>query len=319
MKKIVVLDGYTLNPGDLDWAPIQSLGQVTIFDRTAPEEVVHRAKGAAILLTNKVKITAEMMGKLPDLEYIGVMATGFDIIDLAAATDRGITVTNVKGYSTDAVAQHTFALLFALLNRVETHSSLVCQGRWASCTDFTFRATPLLEVSGKTMGLIGLGDIGQKVAHIAKAFGMQVVAYRKNPERTRDHDIRMVTLEEVFGQSDVLSLHVPLSIETEGIVNKENLQKMKASAYLINTARGALVNEPDLAWALNSQAIAGAGLDVLSVEPPSASNPLLYAKNCIITPHIAWSLKEARERLIQGISENIKAYLSGNTLNKVNV
>ena len=316
--KIVILDGYTLNPGDLDWSPIKSLGEVTVYERTAAGEVVGRAKGAPIVLTNKVEITRKMMEQLPDLEYIGVMATGFNIIDLPAATDHGITVTNVKGYSTNAVAQHTFALLFALLNRVETHSDLVHAGKWAASKDFTFRETPLLEVVDKTMGLIGLGDIGQKVADIARAFGMRVIAYRKNPQKTNDPDIQMVSLDEVFRQSDVLSLHVPLSAETEHIVNKENLEKMKATAYLLNTARGALINEADLASALDNQVIAGAGLDVLSSEPPLSDNPLLNAKNCVITPHVAWSLQETRERLMHLISENIKAYLHGEPINKVN-
>lgn len=316
--KIVILDGYTLNPGDLDWSPIKSLGEVTVYDRSAAGQVVERAKGAPIVLTNKVEITREMMEQLPDLKYIGVMATGFNIIDLPAATDHGITVTNVKGYSTHAVAQHTFALLFALLNRVETHSDLVHSGKWTASEDFTFRETPLLEVADKTIGLIGLGDIGHKVADIAKAFGMRVIAYRKNPEKTTDPDIQMVTLDEVFRQSDILSLHIPLSTETEHIVNKKNLEKMKATAYLINTSRGALVNEADLASSLENHGIAGAGLDVLSSEPPLPDNPLLNAKNCVITPHVAWSLQETRERLMHLISKNIKAYLRGEPVNKVN-
>lgn len=316
--RIVILDGYTLNPGDLDWSPIKSLGEVTVYDRTTPGQVVERAESAPIVLTNKVEITREMMEQLPDLKYIGVMATGFNIIDLPAAADHGITVTNVKGYSTYAVAQHTFALLFALLNRVETHSDLVHAGKWAASEDFTFRETPLLEVAEKTIGLIGLGDIGQKVADVAKALGMRVIAYRKNPEKTTDPDIQMVTLDEVFRQSDVLSLHTPLSTETEHIVNKENLEKMKATAYLLNTARGALINEADLAAALNNQDIAGAGLDVLCTEPPSPDTPLLNAKNCVITPHVAWSLLETRERLMHLISQNIKAYLRGEPVNKVN-
>ncbi len=316
--KIVILDGYTLNPGDLDWSPIKSLGEVTVYERTAAEEVLERAKGVPIVLTNKVEVTRAMMEQLPDLKYIGVMATGFNIIDLPAATDHGITVTNVKGYSTNAVAQHTFALLFALMNRVETHSNLVHAGKWTSSKDFTFRETPLLEVADKTIGLIGLGDIGQKVADIANAFGMRVIAYRKNPEKTTDPNIQMVPLDDVFRQSDVLSLHVPLGTETEHIVNRENLEKMKVTAYLINTARGALINEADLASALEDGIIAGAGLDVLSSEPPSSSNPLLNAKNCVITPHVAWSLQETRERLLHLVSENIKAYLHGEPINKVN-
>lgn len=316
--KIVVLDGYTLNPGDLDWSPVESLGDVIVYDRSTPSQVVERAAGAPILLTNKVQITGEIMQQLPDLKYIGVMATGFNLIDLPAASQRGITVTNVKGYSTNAVAQHTFALLFALLNRVETHSDSVHAGKWAASKDFTFRETPLLEIAGKTIGLIGLGDIGQKVADIAKAFGMRVIAYRKNPEKTTDPDIQMVSLDEVFSQSDVLSLHIPLSTETTHLVHAECLRKMKATAYLINTARGALINETDLARALEDQVIAGAGLDVLSSEPPLPDNPLLNAKNCVITPHIAWSLQETRHRLMKLIAENVKAYQQGHPINKVN-
>lgn len=316
--KIVVLDGYALNPGDLDWSPIEALGMVTLYERSTATEVIERAKAADILLTNKVEISREVIEKLPNLKYIGVMATGFNIVDLEAASEYGITVTNVKGYSTDSVAQHTFALLFALLNRVETHSNLVHKGKWVTSKDFTFRETPLIEIAGKTMGLIGLGDIGQKVADIAKVFGMKVIAYRKSPNKTTDPSIQMVPLEEVFSQSDVLSLHCPLTKETQQIINNDNLDKMKSTSYLLNTARGALINETDLARALDSQQIAGAGLDVLSTEPPLASNPLLNSKNCIITPHIAWSLKEARERLMILITENIKAYQQGSPINQVN-
>ncbi len=316
--KIVILDGYTMNPGDLDWKPITSLGDVTIYDRSTADEVVERAADASIVLTNKVEITREMITQLPALKYIGVMATGYNIVDLQAATDHGITVTNVRGYSTNAVAQHTFALLLALVNRVETHSNMVRAGRWASSIDFTFRETPLLEIADKTIGLIGLGDIGQKVADIAKAFGMRVIAYRKNPEKTTDPNIEMVTMDELFRRSDVLSLHIPLSAETEHIVNSANLEKMKTTAYLINTARGALINEADLASALENHVIAGAALDVLSAEPPSPDNPLLNAKNCVITPHVAWSLQETRARLIDLISENIKAYQRNEPINQVN-
>lgn len=316
--EIVILDGYTLNPGDLDWGPIESLGSVTIYDRSPAEEVVSQAKGADIILTNKVEISREMIEQLPKLKYIGVMATGFNIIDLKAASDHKIPVSNVRGYSTDAVAQHTFALLFALVNKVETHSTLVHGGKWSKSKDFTFRETPLVEIAGKTIGLIGLGDIGQKVAEIAHAFGMRVIAYRKNPEKTSSPFIQMVSLDELFNQSDVLSLHCPLTEETAQIINKVSLSKMKRGSYLLNTGRGALINEADLARALENEEIAGAGLDVLSTEPPSSDNPLLNCKNCIITPHIAWSLKEARQRLLLLIAENIKAYQAGKPINIVN-
>lgn len=316
--KIVILDGYTLNPGDLDWAPIQALGEVTIYDRSTPEEVLERGQGAMFLLTNKVSLTREMMMQLPNLKYIGVMATGFNHIDLEAASELGITVTNVAGYSTNAVAQHTFALLLTLLNRVETHSDLVHDGRWAASKDFTFRETPLLELAGKTLGLVGVGSIGQKVAEIGKAFGMKIIAYRRSPEKTMDDFIQMVSLDKVFEESDVVSLHLPLSAETDQMVNTRLLGLMKPTAYLINTARGGLIQEEALAEALEKGGIAGAGLDVLSTEPPAADHPLIGARNCVITPHIAWSLKEARTRLVDLIAENILAYRRGEPLNKVN-
>lgn len=316
--KIVILDGYTLNPGDLDWAPLEALGEVTIYDRSTPEEVLERGQGARFLLTNKVPLSREMMIQMPNLKYIGVMATGYNHIDLEAASELGITVTNVAGYSTNAVAQHTFALLLSLLNRVETHSELVHDGRWAASKDFTFRETPLLELAGKTLGLVGVGGIGQKVAEIGKAFGMEVIAYRRNPHKTTDDFIQMVSLDDVFGASDVVSLHLPLSAETDQMVNARLLGLMKPTAYLINTARGGLIQEDALADALERGQIAGAGLDVLSTEPPAADNPLIGARNCVITPHIAWSLKEARTRLVDLIAENILAYRRGEPLNKVN-
>lgn len=316
--KIVVLDGYTLNPGDLDWGSISSLGDLTVYERSRTDEIVERGQGASILLTNKVIISQDILAELPDLKYIGVMATGYNIVDLQAASERGIIVTNVAGYSTAAVAQHTFALLLALVNRVEMHSELVHQGEWAKSKDFTFRKTPLIELAGKTIGLIGLGDIGQQVADIAKVFGMHVLAYRKNPSKTTDNSIKMVSLDDLLTQSDVVSLHAPLTADTEGLINKNSLSLMKQTAFLINTARGALIHEQDLAAALAERKIAGAGLDVLSVEPPFADNPLLSTQNCIITPHIAWSLKEARQRLMFLLSENIKAYQNGKTINQVN-
>lgn len=316
--KIVILDGYTTNPGDIDWTPLLALGDVTIYDRTSEAEIVERAKDAEVVLTNKVPISGDIMEKLPQLKYIGVMATGFNIIDLKAASEHNIVVTNVKGYSTNAVAQHTFALLLALKNRIETHSVKVHEGGWAQSKDFTFRATPLLEVHGKTMGLLGLGDIGSAVAKIAQAMGMKVIAYRKNPSKTQDSTIEMVDLDTLFKESDILSLHVPLNEETEGIINAENLRKMKKTSYLINTARGGLIVEKDLAEALKNRVITAAGLDVLSQEPPQENHPLIGLDNCIITPHIAWSMQETRQRLINLLSENIKAYHEGAPINQVN-
>ncbi len=316
--KLVYLDGYTLNSGDLDWASLEELGELKIYERTTPSQVVERSKDAEVVLTNKVPITREIMNKLPNLKHIAVTATGYNIIDLEAAREKGVIVTNVKGYSSYSVAQHTFALLFALTNRVETHDQAVQKGKWQKSKDFTFRETRLVEMYGKTLGLIGLGDIGEKVAEIGLALGMEVNVYRKNPKKTTNLKIHQVSLTDVFSKSDVISLHCPLTSETEGIVNKAHLNIMKETAYIINTGRGALVNEKDLASALKNKKIAGAGLDVLSSEPPTAENPLLNIENCVITPHIAWSLKEARERLMGLIVDNINAYKEGKPINVVN-
>lgn len=314
---IVILDAYALNPGDLDWGPIQKLGKVTLYERSALEDVVERAKDAEIVLTNKAVLDRNLMKKLPKLKYIGVMATGYNNVDVETAKERNIVVTNVKGYSSESVAQHSFALLLALSNRIETHSHEVYKGEWTHSIDWTFRKTPLVELAGKTMGLIGLGDIGIEVAKIANAFGMKVLAYRKNPERTRNGLIKMCSQEEVFKESDVLSLHCPLTAETNELINANRLAKMKRNAYLINTGRGGLINEADLAEALQNGRIAGAGLDVLSSEPPAADNPLLRAPHCIITPHIAWASFEARERLIGLIADNIIAFSKGEPINRV--
>lgn len=316
--KIIVLDGYALNPGDLDWGAVEALGELTVYDRTHPDEVLVRAEDAPMLLTNKTPITRETIEQLPALKYIGVMATGYNIVDIEAASEHGVVVTNVAGYSTHAVAQHTFALMLALINRVETHSELVHAGQWVASKDFTFRKTPLLELAGKRLGLFGLGDIGQKVADIALAFGMEVLAYRRNPSKTSDSRIQMVSLDELFTSSDFISLHAPLTPETRHVVDAKRLEQMKSSAFLINTARGPLIEEEALALALEKGQIAGAGLDVLSTEPPKTDNPLLNAKNCVITPHIAWSLFEARQRLMGLIAENIQAFQAGKSLNRVN-
>lgn len=316
--KIIVLDGYALNSGDLDWGAVEALGELTVYDRTHPDEVLARAEDAPMLLTNKTPITRETIEQLPALKYIGVMATGYNIVDIEAASEHGVVVTNVAGYSTHAVAQHTFALMLALINRVETHSELVHAGQWVASKDFTFRKTPLLELAGKRLGLFGLGDIGQKVADIALAFGMEVLAYRRNPSKTSDSRIQMVSLDELFTSSDFISLHAPLTPETRHVVDAKRLEQMKSSAFLINTARGPLIEEEALALALEKGQIAGAGLDVLSTEPPKADNPLLNAKNCVITPHIAWSLFEARQRLMGLIAENIQAFQAGKSLNRVN-
>ena len=315
--KIVILDGYTLNPGDLDWAPIHNLGELTIYDRSAPDEIVERAKDADIVLVNKVVLNETLLNQLPKLRYIGVMATGYNNLDIPTAKSKGITVTNVKAYGPASVAQHTFALLLALTNHLELHSQSVFNGDWVASPDFCYWKTPLTELAGKTMGLIGLGDIGSHVARIAQAFDMKVIAYRKNPSQTKDLGIEMVSMEDVFRKSDVISLHCPLTEETRDLVNHERLSWMKPNAVLLNTGRGPLINENDLAEALKNKVIAGAGLDVLSAEPPVASNPLLSATNCIITPHIAWASFEARKRLLQMVADNLVAFENGVPINVV--
>jgi glycerate dehydrogenase len=309
---IVILDGYTLNPGDLDWSPLHELGQVAIYDRSQKNEIVERAREADALVVNKVVLTEDILDQLPKLKYIGVAATGYNNIDIEATKKRNITVTNVKAYGPASVAQHTFALILALFNRIETHSQSVYAGEWAASADFAYWKTPLTELAGKTIGLIGLGDIGSQVATIAQTFGMKVIAYRKNPTLTEGTHINMVTLDAIFKRSDVVSLHCPLTEETKGLINADTLGLMKKNAILINTGRGPLINESDLAEALKSGIIGGAGLDVLSSEPPAADNPLLYAPNCVITPHIAWATLEARTRLMQMVAANLKAFQSGN-------
>ena len=313
---IVYLDGYTLNPGDLSWAPLEKLGTLTVYDRTAPEEVVERTAQADAVLTNKVVLDAHTLAQLPRLRYVGVTATGYNIIDVKAAHAQGITVTNVRGYSTPAVAQHTFALLLALTNHTELHSQSVRSGDWTNAIDWCYWKTPLVELSGKTLGLIGLGDIGTQVARIALAFGMRVLAHRKSSASAED-GIELVELDRLFGESDVVSLHCPLTDQTSGIINAHSLGKMKSSAYLINTGRGGLIQEQDLADALNAGRLAGAAVDVLSMEPPQVGNPLLTAQNCLITPHIAWALSESRTRLMQLTADNIIAYQKGTPINVV--
>jgi len=315
--KIVILDGYALNPGDLSWGPVEELGEVVIYDRTEEKMVVERADDAEVVLVNKIGMSRDTMEKLPNLKYIGVTATGFDVIDLEAAKELGIRVTNVSGYSTDAVAQHVFALLLDITNRVAMHNEQVADGDWVKAKDFTFRSAPLITLKGKTMGLLGYGDIGSQVSKIAQAFDMKVIAHRNSPEKHTDKNVALKSIEELFRESDVLSLHAPMNEGTKEIVNKETLALMKDSAYLINTARGGLINEQDLADALKSNQIAAAGLDVLTSEPPKADNPLLELDNCVITPHIAWSFFAARELLIDLVAKNLKAFQDGEELNVI--
>lgn len=314
---IVILDGYALNPGDLSWGPVKELGEVTMYDRTEEDEILERIGDAEAVLVNKIGLSREIMEKLPNLKYIGVTATGFDVIDLEAAKELGIRVTNVSGYSTDAVAQHVFALLLDITNRVAMHNEQVAAGDWVKAKDFTFRSAPLITLKGKTMGLLGYGDIGSQVSKIAQAFDMKVIAHRNSPEKHTDKNVALKSIEELFRESDVLSLHAPMNEGTKEIVNKETLALMKDSAYLINTARGGLINEQDLADALKANRIAGAGLDVLKSEPPKANNPLIGLDNCVITPHIAWSFFEARVVLIDQVAKNLKAFQDGEEMNVI--
>lgn len=317
--KLVVLDGYTLNPGDLSWEGVEQLGELAVYDRTSANEIVGRAKEAEVVLTNKVPLDAETLDNLPALKYIGVLATGYNIIDVDHARKRGVIVTNVPGYSTRSVAQLTFALLLELCHRVQRHSDRVKEEKWSRSPDFCFWDYPLVELSGKTLGIIGFGDIGQQVADVASALGMKVLGHsRTETDQSHRTNFHWASMDKLLKQSDVVSLHCPLTPRTEGLINKDSLEKMKRSAFLINTARGPLVKEADLAAALNAGKIAGAGLDVLSVEPPPSDNPLFGAKNCLITPHIAWATKEARIRLMDTAVVNIVAYLEGKPNNVVN-
>ncbi|MCL6524394.1 MAG: D-2-hydroxyacid dehydrogenase [Thermoflavifilum sp.] len=309
--RIVVLDGYTLNPGDLSWEPLRELGEVRIYDRTFSTETANRIRGAEAVLTNKVAISAEHIQQADSLRYIGVMATGYDMIDVAAAKAKGVVVTNVPDYSTASVAQHCFALLLELTQHVGLHDRSVHQSDWSSCSDFSYQLCPLVELQGLTMGIVGLGRIGKSVARIALAMGMQVIAVHTHPERDRMEGVSFVDMLTCFTQADVVSLHCPLTASNVGFVNRELLSHMKPTAFLINTARGKLIQEQDLAEALQNGRIAGAGLDVLSIEPPPADHPLLHAPRCIITPHQAWATQAARKRLLYQIVENLKAFLQG--------
>lgn len=315
MAKIVVTDGYTLNPGDLSWKQIEALGELTVYDRTKPDELIERCKDAAIVLTNKVPFNAAAIDQLSNLKLIGVTATGYNIIDVQAAAKKGIVVSNVPAYGTDSVAQHSFALLLELTNQVGKHAASVAAGEWVKSPDFSYQLSPLTELAGKTMGIVGWGNIGQQTARIAQAFGMKVLYH--TPSKKENAFAPWASLPELFAKSDFISLHCPLKPENTGFVNNELIGVMKPSACIINTSRGPLINEQHLADALNSNRIAGAALDVLSTEPPAAENPLLTAKNCIITPHIAWISKEARQRVMDTTIENVAAFVKGAPINKV--
>ncbi len=315
--RLTILDAFTANPGDLSWSGLESIASCSYYDRTPASQVLEGAKDCEIVLTNKTVLSGDTIRALPKLRYIGVLATGHNVVDIQAARDRGITVTNVPGYSTPSVAQTVFALLLELTQRVGHHAQTVREGRWSRCEDFCYWDGSLVELSGLTMGIFGYGAIGEAVARTALAMGMKVIAYRRNWITESLPEIARVHRDEIFERSDVLTLHCPLTEDTRELIDATSIEEMKRGAFLINTARGPLVNEASLADALNTGRIAGAGLDVLSSEPPKPDNPLLTAKNCIITPHIAWATKASRARLIEVASANVRSFLDGGSQNVV--
>lgn len=315
--EIVVLDGYTLNPGDLSWDALAALGNLTVYDRTLPEQVVERAAKAEVVLTNKTVLDAEKLGELPLLKYIGVLATGYNVVDTDEARRRGMVVTNIPSYSTDSVTQMVFAHILNITQRVGHYAHDNQRGRWSSQVDFSYYDTPLVELAGKSIGIVGFGHIGQAVARVALAFGMKVLVYTsKSASQLLEGCVKM-DMAELFAASDILTLHCPLTPDTKEIINADSLNSMKDGAILINTGRGGLVNEQALADALKSGKLAAAGLDVLVSEPPTASCPLVELDNCFITPHIAWATREARIRLMNQAVSNVKAYIDGNVINNV--
>ena len=316
--KIVILDGYTENPGDLSWSGLEALGELTVYDRTPPEQVADRIGDAEIVILNKTPLPREMLDRCPNVRYIGVLATGYNIVDVQAAKERGIPVCNIPTYGTDAVGQFAIAMLLEICHHVAHHDAAVHEGRWESCPDWCFWDYPLIELAGKTMGIIGFGRIGRTTGRIARALGMQVVAC-DSIETDEGREIgRYLPLEELFACSDVIALHCPLFPETQGIINRDTIAKMKDGVILLNNSRGPLIVEQDLADALNSGKVYAAGLDVVSTEPIRGDNPLLKAKNCLITPHISWAPKESRQRLMGIAVESLRALLDGNPIKVVN-
>lgn len=316
--KIVILDGETANPGDNPWTPLEALGQVTVYPQTQPDELLSRAKDADILLTNKVIVSAASLNQLPALKFIAITATGVNVVDCRAAASRGVLVSQVPSYSTDSVAQHVFTGLLSLLHRPEMHYQAILQGEWERSGNFSFWQVPQVELAGKTMGIVGMGRIGRAVAKIADALGMHVVANSRSPaEPLKYAGFRWLDWETLLATADVISLHCPQTDANSGFVNQQSLSMMKPTAILVNTARGGLVNELDLASALNSGGIAGAFLDVVSVEPIARDNPLLGARNCLITPHLGWATIEARRRLLQVTYQNVAAFINGTPINLV--
>ena len=316
--KIVVMDGHALDPGDLGWQGFEALGEFEYYDRTPPQLILPRMAGAGAVLVNKTPITAATLAACPDLRYIGVLATGYNIVDIEAAKERGIVVTNIPSYSTDSVAQTVFAHILNIASDVATHSQSVKAGDWARCKDFCYLKSPVFELAGKTIGIVGFGHIGSAVARIAHAFGMKVLAKTSKSREALPDYVTPVTWETLLAESDIITLHCPLTDSTRNLVNADAIARMKPTAIVINTGRGPLVNEHDLAEALNSGRIKAAGVDVLSQEPPRPDNPLVAARNCYITPHIAWATLEARERLMQIAADNIRQYIAGNIVNQVN-
>lgn len=316
--KIVVLDGYTENPGDLSWDALGRLGELTVYDRTPQDQVIERIGNAEIVLVNKVQMTKEIIEQAAGVKYIGVLATGYNVVDVDAAKAKGITVTNIPTYGTDGVAQYAIALLLELCHRIGDHSNTVSAGDWTNNADWCYWNSPQMELAGKTLGIIGYGRIGQKVGAIASALGMNVLANDRGKKQDTSAEAKLVDLDQLFKESDVISLHCPLFPETEGIINKENIAKMKDGVYIINDSRGQLINEADLRDALNSGKVGGAAVDVVSTEPIKMDNPLLEAKNMIITPHMAWASREARSRLMDIAVENVEKFQQGTPINVVN-
>ncbi len=317
-RRIVVLDGYTLNPGDLSWAGLRQLGECSIFERTLPSQIISRARDAEIVLTNKTPLDREAICALPNLQYIGVLATGFNVVDTKAARDRQIPVTNVPAYGTQSVAQMTFAHILELTQHVGHHAASVRKGVWSQCSDFCYWESPLFELAGAAIGIVGYGRIGREVARLAQAFGMKAMATRSSGTAGEENGVLFCSLERLLRQSDVVTLHCPLTPKTRHLINAERLKLMKKTAYLVNIARGALVDETALAAALNEGRLAGAGLDVLETEPPHNGSPLCAAKNCYITPHIAWATWAARERLLRTAVKNLESFMNGSPVNVVN-
>ena len=315
--RLVILDAYATNPGDLSWGPIEALADCTVYDRTAPTDVLARTGDADAVMVNKAVLDAHTIANAPNLKYVGILATGWNTIDLAAAKKRGLVVSNVPGYSTDSVAQHAFALLLELTNQVALHSADARSGGWANNPDYCYRLSPQIELAGLTLGVVGFGQIGQAAARIGQALGMRVLANRRDASQPPPEGVEYADLDRIFSESDVVSLHCPLSPATAGLVDARRLAQMKPTAFLINTSRGPLVVERDLADALRDNRIAGAAVDVLSTEPPAPGNPLLSAPRCFVTPHVAWATAAARKRLIAAAAENLRAFLNGQPVHRI--